>query len=140
MTKKTVKPTIYALSTIVFIIILVLLLITNRQKSSAERLEAKRIREERKLKSAIAKSQKTGKPLKLKTVSANNTSIPRKTLNITKIIAIICVIAVIISTFSIVSVLSKETIILNVYNWGEYISDGSEDSYDTNAEFEKYCQ
>ena len=27
---------------------------------------------------------------------------------------------------------------LYVYNWGEYISDGSEDSYDTNAEFEKW--
>jgi spermidine/putrescine transport system substrate-binding protein len=32
------------------------------------------------------------------------------------------------------------TITLNVYNWGEYISDGSLDSYDTNAEFEKYCK
>ena len=29
---------------------------------------------------------------------------------------------------------------INVFNWGEYISDGSEDSYDTNAEFEKYCR
>ncbi len=27
---------------------------------------------------------------------------------------------------------------LNVYNWGEYISDGFEDSYDSNLEFEKY--
>ena len=27
---------------------------------------------------------------------------------------------------------------LNVYNWGEYISDGFEGSYDTNYEFEKY--
>lgn len=27
---------------------------------------------------------------------------------------------------------------LNVYNWGEYISDGSEDSYDTVKEFEKW--
>ena len=31
-----------------------------------------------------------------------------------------------------------ETISLNVYNWGEYISDGSEDSVDVNKEFEKY--
>ena len=31
-----------------------------------------------------------------------------------------------------------ETLELNVYNWGEYISDGSEDSIDVNAEFEKY--
>ena len=26
---------------------------------------------------------------------------------------------------------------LNVFNWGEYISDGSEDSFDVNKEFEK---
>lgn len=31
-----------------------------------------------------------------------------------------------------------ETRILNVYNWGEYISDGSLGSYDTNAEFEAW--
>ena len=32
----------------------------------------------------------------------------------------------------------KETLTLNVYNWGEYISDGSEDSYDTVKEFEAW--
>ena len=32
----------------------------------------------------------------------------------------------------------KDTITLNVYNWGEYISDGFEGSYDTNYEFEQY--
>lgn len=30
----------------------------------------------------------------------------------------------------------KDTLTLNVYNWGEYISDGSEDSFDTIREFE----
>ncbi|MBQ8289270.1 MAG: extracellular solute-binding protein [Clostridia bacterium] len=29
---------------------------------------------------------------------------------------------------------------LNVYNWGEYISDGSLGTLDVNAEFEKYCK
>lgn len=33
---------------------------------------------------------------------------------------------------------SDGAVTLNVYNWGEYISDGSEDSFDTNAEFEKW--
>ena len=33
---------------------------------------------------------------------------------------------------------SGETVVLNVYNWGEYISDGSEDSLDVNAAFEEY--
>lgn len=30
------------------------------------------------------------------------------------------------------------TVTLNVYNWGEYISDGSEGTFDTNAEFEEW--
>ncbi len=34
----------------------------------------------------------------------------------------------------------EETLTLNVYNWGEYISDGSEDSLDVNKEFEQYCR
>ena len=33
----------------------------------------------------------------------------------------------------------KETVTLYVYNWGEYISDGSEGTLDVNAEFEAYC-
>lgn len=33
---------------------------------------------------------------------------------------------------------SKDTIVLNVYNWGEYISDGSEGTLDVNKEFEAY--
>ena len=35
---------------------------------------------------------------------------------------------------------SGGTLTLNVYNWGEYISDGSEGSYDTVSEFEKWYQ
>ena len=32
----------------------------------------------------------------------------------------------------------SKTTVLYVYNWGEYISDGSEGSYDTNAAFEQW--
>ena len=35
---------------------------------------------------------------------------------------------------------SSKTLTLNVYNWGEYISDGSEDSFDTIKEFEKWYE
>ncbi len=35
---------------------------------------------------------------------------------------------------------SGEVTTLYVYNWGEYISDGSDGSIDANAEFEKYCE
>lgn len=34
----------------------------------------------------------------------------------------------------------RESMTLYVYNWGEYISDGSEDSLDVNAAFEDYCR
>ena len=34
----------------------------------------------------------------------------------------------------------RGTTTLYVYNWGEYISDGSEDSLDSNAAFEEYCR
>ncbi len=33
---------------------------------------------------------------------------------------------------------SEDIIVLNVYNWGEYISDGSEDTLNVNAAFEEY--
>ena len=35
---------------------------------------------------------------------------------------------------------SSDKLTLNVYNWGEYISDGSEDSFDTVREFEKWYE
>ncbi len=34
----------------------------------------------------------------------------------------------------------EKPITLNVYNWGEYISDGSEGSLDVNKSFEEYCK
>ena len=34
----------------------------------------------------------------------------------------------------------EKPLVLNVYNWGEYISDGSEDSFDTIKEFEKWYE
>ena len=33
-----------------------------------------------------------------------------------------------------------DTVTLYVYNWGEYMSDGSEGSLDVNAAFEEYCK
>lgn len=35
---------------------------------------------------------------------------------------------------------SEDQLTLNVYNWGEYISDGSEDSFDTIREFESWYE
>ncbi len=141
MTKKSVNPTIYALSTIVFIVILVLLLITNRERTSDERLEAKRKRAEEKRKSAILRAQKTGKPIKTREVTEKKKVTRRpKSFNFTRIVALVCIVAIIASLCVVFAIFSEETVVLNVYNWGEYISDGSEDSYDTNLEFERYCK
>ena len=136
MTKKSVKPTIYALSTIVFVLILVLLLISNRERSSYERLEAKKAKAEKKRQQALKK-----KPQKVKN-QANISKEPRKPrknyANLNRIIAIVCALAILITFCIVLSVFSQKTITLNVYNWGEYISDGSEDTLDVNGAFEEY--
>ena len=143
MTKKSVKPTIYALSSIVFVIILVLLLITNREKSSAERLEAKKKKADKQRKVAIenAKKRKNTKPSDVQaathTHKKHQKSLPAYT---GKLVAVICAFIFIVSMCVMISVYSKDTIILNVYNWGEYISDGSEGTLDVNEAFEEYCQ
>ena len=143
MTKKSVKPTIYALSSIVFVIILTLLLITNREKSSAERLEAKKKKAEKKRKAAIedANKHKTNKTSVARThVPVQKTHQKALPAYTGKLIAVICAFVFIVSTCVMISVYSKDTITLNVYNWGEYISDGSEGTLDVNAAFEEYCR
>jgi len=52
------------------------------------------------------------------------------------------ILALIVAILLMVPVLSScnSGRVLNVYNWGEYISDGSEDTYDTIAEFEKWYE
>ncbi len=42
------------------------------------------------------------------------------------------------SAFTFTGCSDEDTIVLNVYNWGEYISMGEEGSYDTNKEFENW--
>ncbi len=141
MTKKNVKPTIYALSTIIFVVILVMLLLTNRERSTDERLQAKKAKEEKKRQEAILRAQKKRKQSKDKTADENRLLIQKKKKSPTgKIVAITCVIAILISVFAAFSLYSRETLTLNVYNWGEYISDGSEGSLDTNQAFEDYCR
>ena len=105
MTKKKVKPDMYALSTIIVVAIFILLLISNfrGEKKSADR-KRKRI-------TAIATA----------TVSA------------------LAVIAIIVTSFVGGGVGSTDTVTLNVYNWGEYMADGSDPDYENvNKMFEDY--
>ena len=105
MTKKRVTPDMYALSTLIFVSILVLLLVSNLVSDK------------------------------------NREKMSKKAKKITKIVVgslfgVIAVITIIVFIFSA----STETLTLNVYNWGEYISDGGEDSLDVNQAFEKYYE
>ena len=105
MTKKRVTPDMYALSTLIFVSILVLLLVSNLVSDK------------------------------------NREKMSKKAKRITKIVVgslfgVIAVITIIVFIFSA----STETLTLNVYNWGEYISDGGEDSLDVNQAFEEYYE
>ena len=105
MTKKRVTPDMYALSTLIFVSILILLLVSNFVSDK------------------------------------NKEKMSKQAKKITKIVvgSVFGVIAAITLIVFIASA-GKETVTVNVYNWGEYISDGSEDSYNTNLEFEKYYE
>lgn len=105
MTKKRVTPDMYALSTLIFVSILVLLLVSNLVSDK------------------------------------NREKMSKKAKKITKIVvgSLFGVIAVITIIVFIISA-GTETLTLNVYNWGEYISDGGEDSLDVNQAFEEYYE
>lgn len=111
MTKKTVTPKMYALATIIFFVILLLLLITNLMDDDAVR-ERKAQRRGAKSKAAQASGKKR-KPLSDR---------GRKVLAG----SVLGVAAALILVVSVAG--GSDTLELNVYNWGEYISDGSLDT------------
>ena len=108
MTKKTVTPKMYALSTIIFFTILALLIMSNLIDTSAPGVEIK----ERKVRSAAQK-------LRLRIAGG--------------IGAVLAVGMIVIMVAG-----APDHPILNVYNWGEYISDGSDDSFNTIKGFESW--
>ena len=103
MTKKTVTPKMYALSTIIFFVILALLIVSNLTGSE---------KQDEKAKSRSMKGLYIG---------------------------IGCGIAAVAALIIVISAAADKRT-LNVYNWGEYISDGSDDSFDTIKEFEKWYE
>ena len=112
MTKKKVTPDMYALSTIIIVTVFVLLIISNLKS------DKKRGGEEKKKKIA--------------TVAA---------------LAAACVVIIAVIIVSSVkggenidgeAAAPTDSVTINVYNWGEYISDGFDGSLDVNAAFEKY--
>ena len=60
----------------------------------------------------------------------------KKITAFTLILALLCTIILSLSSCSVIS--GEKAVTLYVYNWGEYISDGSEDCLDSNAAFEEW--
>ena len=59
--------------------------------------------------------------------------------NLRSFICLLSLILILVTSSTLLSSCSKvEEVILNVYNWGEYISDGADETLNVNAEFEKY--
>lgn len=116
MTKKTVTPKMYALATIIFFVTLSLLLINN----IVDNEDARKLKEAKQV-------QKGQKP--------DGEYNPAKR-NIALAMAAVIVVVLSFGAFSG----SGGAVELNVYNWGEYISDGSEGSFDTIKEFEKWYE
>ena len=114
MTKKTVTPKMYALATITFFVILVLLLITNLMDDDGE--EGKQRRAERKAKRHHALGNRGKERLAA------------------GVIAVALVVVIAVSALGT----GQKTLELNIYNWGEYISDGSAGSLDTIKAFEAW--
>ncbi len=113
MTKKTVTPKMYALATLIFFAILALLLLSNIIGDE----DTRRLREARKRRQHHRElSPKTKRRLAYGILGAAAAA------------ALIFAIA------------PSRPQVLNVYNWGEYISDGSEDSLDTIAAFEQWYE
>ena len=109
MTKKTVTPKMYALSTIIFFTILALLIMTN----------------------LIDTGPGVERPAKDKPERpAARKKARRIALGIGTVLAV--------GMIAVMVIAAPKKPVLNVYNWGEYISDGSEDSFDTIKGFEEW--
>ena len=113
MTKKTVTPKMYALATLIFFVILALLLISNLVDDEGKERKPRRVKNAR-------------PPLSPK--------VRRVLLGSGGVVAAALIITLIVSSAG------QEKQVLNVYNWGEYVSDGSEDSFDTIKEFELWYE
>ena len=108
-TKKPIQPKVYAMFTLLFGLIFVLMLTMNLLQLRADR-------------------NKTAKRAKSDS----------KTVRIVKRVAAAAVaICLVVGMAFAVGYARQETITLNVYNWGQYIADGSDESLDIIAAFEE---
>ena len=107
--KKPVQPKVYALFTLLFLLIFVLMVGTNLMQLRAEQKK----KETRVL--VESEGMRTFK----------------------KLVAVVAAAAVVVGCGWFILNPAEEKVTLNVYNWGQYISEGQDDTIDVIAEFEK---
>ena len=109
-TKKPIQPKIYAMFTLLFALIFVLMVTMNLLQLRSDRT-------------------KTARRAKSETKAMRNFK---------RVIAGVCAFVMVLGCgYLIFFAKPQEQITLNVYNWGQYIADGSDDSMEVIAEFEK---
>ena len=107
-TKKPIQPKVYAMFTLLFGLIFILMLTMNLLQLRAD---------------------------KKRTENRARTE-SRKVKMIKRIAAAACAVALLVGGAALVFSARQDTITLNVYNWGQNIADGSDDTMDIIAEFE----
>ena len=109
-TKKPIQPKIYAMFTLLFLLIFVLMVTMNLLQIRADR------------KKTVRRSK-----------------VDSKGMRTFKRVCAFCGAALLLVGFVFIFLAphAQEQVTLNVYNWGQYIADGSDDSMEVIAEFEK---
>ena len=112
--KKPIQPKIYAMFTLLFVLIFVLMVAMNILQLRGEENKRK---------------------------NRSTATVSRGMRTFQRVAAIVACIALIVAVGSFINFArhgaGEEQVTLNVYNWGQYIADGSDDSMDIIAEFEK---
>ena len=109
-TKKPIQPKIYAMFTLLFLLIFVLMVTMNLLQLRADRTKG------------VRRSKVESRAMR----------------NFKRASALVCA-ALLLAGFCFLFIAphTQEQVTLNVYNWGQYIADGSDDSMEVIAEFEK---
>ena len=109
-TKKPIQPRIYAMFTLLFLLIFVLMVTMNLLQLRADRTKG------------VRRSKVESKAMR----------------NFKRVCAFCCAALLLVGfCFLFIAPHTQEQVTLNVYNWGQYIADGSDDSMEVIAEFEK---
>ena len=106
--KKPIQPKLYAMFTLLFLLILILMIAMNVIQAKGDK--------KKKAPVVLSKARKT----------------------VYAVIAVVLCVALCVGAgFLFATPASQEQVTINVYNWGQYIADGSDDSLDIIAAFEE---